>query len=400
MNMIMQNKRIYLDWAAATPLSPEVFSVMEPWLRTNFGNPSSIHQEGLQNRLAINDARDKVAKVLQVKPEFVTFTSGGTESNNLVLFGLVEEKLANGFRYDDLEIITTKIEHPSIAEVVAKISMLGVKVKYVTVDETGRIDLVNFKSLLSAKTILVACAYANSEIGVVQPLHSIKKIIREIEAELGTTILFQVDAAQAPLWLSCHFDTVGADFLVLDVGKCNGPKGLGMLIQSRRAKLKTVLFGGGQEQGLRSGTENVAGIVGGAEALFLAQSNYKTVSETVSLIRDAGIKYLLETIPNVILNGSTGENRLANNINFSVPGLDTEYAVVVLDSRGFATSTKSACAGAGGGESKVVKAISDDPARANSTIRFSLGPATELEEVKAAIDVLMEHIQLMSTLNK
>lgn len=400
MKKSIQDKRIYLDWAAATPLTPEVFLAMEPWLRTNFGNPSSIHQEGMITRQAIEEAREKVAKTLQVKPEFVTFTSGGTEANNLTIFGLVEAKLAAGMTYVDLEVITTKIEHPSIGEAVAKLATLGVKVKYVSVDETGRIDLNNLRELLSAKTILVSCAYANSEIGTIQPLHSIRKIIREVEEREAVVIYFQIDAAQAPLWLSCQFDAVGADFLTLDVGKCGGPKGVGILVQSRRAKLKPIMFGGGQEQGLRSGTENVAGIVGAATALSVAQTNYKLVAEAVTLVRDEAIKYLLTEIPEVIVNGANGENRLANNLNFSVLGLDTEYAVVFLDSKGVAASTKSACAGAGGGESKVVKEISNDPARAASTIRFSLGPTTTLDEVKFAIDILANHTKLMSGFNK
>lgn len=396
--MSLETKRIYLDWAAATPLSRAVFSAMEPYLKDNFGNPSSIHQEGLVNRRGINEAREKIAKTLQVKSEFITFTSGGTEANNLVIFGVIEAKLAAGISYAEMEVITTKLEHPSIIEAVNKLSQLGVVVKYVSVTETGQIDLNNLKELLSPQTILVSCAYANSEIGTIQPLHSIRKIIRKFEEQAVTNIFLHIDAAQAPLWLSCQFDAVGADFLTLDVGKCNGPKGMGILVQSRRAKLQPIMFGGGQEQGLRSGTENVAGIVGAAVALELAQTNYKTVAEKIMSVRDQAFEYLKTEITTVIINGASGNDRLANNLNFSIPGLDTEYAVVVLDSRGIAASTKSACAGAGGGESKVVREISADPARAASTIRFSLGPETTLVEVKIAIDTLAQHVQMMSTL--
>lgn len=393
-----QNKRVYLDWAAATPLAPEVFSAMEPWLREEFGNPSSIHQEGVLTRAAINQAREQLGKGLQIRPEFITFTSGGTEANNLVILGVIEAKLKAGVSHADMEVITTGIEHPSVSKAFEKLSTLGVTVKYVAVDETGRIDLNNLKELLSAKTVLVSCAYANSEIGTIQPLHGIKKAIHQIESEESVEIYLHVDAAQAPLWLSCQFDTVGADFLTLDAGKCCGPKGMGVLLQSRRAKLESVMFGGGQEQGLRSGTENVAGIVGASLAITNAQQNYKVVAEKVSTVRDEAIEYLLQSIPSAVINGPTGDNRLANNINFSVPGLDTEYAVVVLDSKGFATSTKSACSGAGGGESKVVREIVDDPARANSTIRISLGPDTTLEDAKAAIDTLSTHATMMNGL--
>ncbi len=208
--------------------------------------------------------------------------------------------------------------------------------------------------------------------------------------------MFHLDAAQAPLWLSCKFDTLNADLLALDVGKCNGPKGMGVLVRSRRATLAPTLFGGGQESGLRPGTENVAGMVGASVALHEAQKDFKTRVEKVAKVRDAGIEHLLKEIPQAVLNGPTGDERLANNINISIPGLDTEFATVVLDKHGFAVSTKSACAGAGGGESTVVQSISRDPARSSSTLRLSLSPETTLQNVKDLTKVLKSHIEKMS----
>ena len=395
-----QNKRVYLDWAAATQLKEEVFLAMEPYLRKNFGNPSSIHQEGVIARKAVEEARAQIASAVQARPEFVTFTGGGTEGNNLSIMGTIDSLQTDKLSLSDMEVITTRIEHPSVLMTMKALERKGVTVKYVAVDEVGRIELSDFKELVTEKTVLVSCAYANSEIGTVQPLHSIKKIIRETENKFSTTIYFHVDAAQAPLWLSCQFDSTGADFLVLDAAKCCGPKGVGVLVRSRRSQLKQTVFGGSQESGLRPGTENVAGIVGAGVAFLSAQSDWRVRNEKVHEVRDAGIKYLLENITGSVLNGGEREVRLANNINISIPGLDTEYATVVLDSKGFAVSTKSACAGAGGGESGVVREVSADPARASSTLRFSLGPDTTIEELKGLTSVLKEHIALMKSLTK
>lgn len=373
---------------------------MEPFLAGSFGNPSAIHQEGVLARQAVEAARAQVAESVQVRPEFVTFTGGGTEGNNLAIFGVVEALHHAGRDYSSMGIITTRIEHPSIGKAMERLKGLGVNVEYVRVDETGRIELEHLRELLSAETILVSCAYANSEIGVVQPLHSIRKVIKEVEEQHNSIIYFQVDAAQAPLWLSCQFESVGADFLVLDAAKCCGPKGVGVVVRSRRAEVSPTVFGGGQEQGLRPGTENVPGIVAAGVAFKEAQANWRGRAELARAVRDEGIKLLLENVPGAVLNGPTGEDRLANNINISVPGLDTEFTAVVLDSKGFAVSTKSACAGAGGGESVVVKEISADPARATSTLRFSLGPDTILKDIEKLSEFLAAHVNQMQKLTR
>ncbi|MCB9812038.1 cysteine desulfurase [Candidatus Nomurabacteria bacterium] len=400
----MQEKRIYLDWAAATPLLPEAKVAMLPFLEGDFGNASAIHQEGQVARRAVENARDGVARVLQVRPEFITFTSGGTEANNLAILGSLEamcegkasaSTTCEGKASAEMEVITTRIEHPSVMNTMSALKRRGVVVKYVDVDEEGVVELAHLRELLSEKTVLFSVAYANSEIGVVQKLHGIKKVLREAEETYGTKIMFHLDAAQAPLWLNCQFGSTGADVMVLDAGKFCGPKGVGVLVRSRRVELVAAAFGGGQEAGLRPGTENVAGIVGAAVALEVAQSDWCERAKRARSVRDGGIKGLLETIPNAILNGPTGEDRLANNINISILGFDTEYAAVWLDSKGFAVSTKSACSGAGGGESTVVKATSADAARAASTLRFTIGPGTTNEDLHALVTALMAHCALM-----
>jgi len=192
-----KNKRVYLDWAAATPLLPEAKAAMLPFLETEWGNPSSIHKEGMLARQAVETARAQVAESIQVRPEFVTFTGGGTEGNNLAIFGVVEALHSQGREYSSMEFITTRIEHPSIGKAAEHLEVMGVKVKYVGVDETGRIELSHLRELLSEKTVLVSCSYANSEIGAIQPLHSIQKIIKEVAAKVGGSGGGRPDMAQA-----------------------------------------------------------------------------------------------------------------------------------------------------------------------------------------------------------
>lgn len=392
-----QKKRVYLDYAAATPLLPAARKAMEPYLGKVFGNASAIHQEGLEARRAVETAREQVATALQVRPEFVTFTSGGTESNNLAIRGLIMSLKAAGRDFSDMEVITTKIEHPSVMETMKSLERRGVIVKFIPVDKNGLLQLTVVKELVTEKTVLFSAAYANSEIGVVQKVHAIKKALDVAEKKFGTKIYFHLDAAQAPLWLSCQFSSLQADLVSLDVGKCNGPKGVGVLVRSRRVELKPTSLGGGQESGLRAGTENVAGLVGAGVSLTAAQAGWQKRSAVVASVRDAAIAHIQTEIPEAVLNGPTGEDRLANNINISIPGLDTEFATVVLDKHGFAVSTKSACAGAGGGESAVVREISADPARAASTLRISLSPETKLSDLKRLTKVLKNHIEKMKS---
>lgn len=392
-----QDQRVYLDWAAATPLLPAAKAAMEPWLTDNFANPSAIHKEGQAARDAVEAARGRVAAALQVRPEFVTFTGSGTESNNIALLGTILAEVANCRPFTDMEVVSTAIEHPSITQTIAALERRGVVVRYVGVTETGVIKIDELTAALSEKTVLVSTSYVNSEIGSIAPLHKIKKAITAAEAKFGTQILFHVDAAQAPLWQNCQFDTTHADLLTLDAGKCCGPKGVGILIRSKRATPVSVIYGGGQERGLRPGTENVAGIVGAAEALVWAQAGWRERTDIVRTVRDQAISHLQTEISKAVLNGAAGSDRVANNINISIPGLDTEFAAIVLDTHGFAVSTKSACSGAGGGESVVVKATTNDPARAASTLRITLDPNTTLEQLERLTEVLQQHIKKMSS---
>jgi cysteine desulfurase len=393
MSIFKTPKRIYLDYASATPLRKEVGEAMKPFWSLQFGNASSIHQEGVKAREAIETARTKLARLLHVKEEGVVFTGSGTESNNIAIFGTLEEHHRKGIAYEDMEIVSTLLEHPSVLEVLRQVQKWGVHVKYAEVDEEGLIVPHSLESLVTPKTVLFSFAYVNSEIGIVQHVGKLARIIRVLEKKYDSRIYVHIDAAQAPLWLSCELDKLGVDVLTLDAGKCYGPKGVGVLAFRYGVSLKGFMFGGSQEGGLRPGTENTALIVGAVEALAIAQEKYQVRSFDVQQLRDSFITEL-ESIEGVVLNGSK-ESRVANNVNISIPGIDSEFAVIYLDQQGIACSTKSACGGAKGEGSLVVKAITKSEERALSTIRFTLGEETTQEEVMQATKKIKTHIEKM-----
>lgn len=380
-------KRLYLDYAAATPVHSEVLEAMRPYFTEWFGNASAIHAEGVAASEALESARLELARTLGVRQPEVIFTGSGTESNNLALYGHVRAlREIAGRASTDIEIIATAIEHPSILEVLRDLEQQGVVVKYVPVDEAGRVDEKALLALLSPQTALVTFAYANSEIGTVQDVKRLTRCIRKFNTEHGTKIRTHLDASQAPLWLPCQVPPLGVDMMTLDAGKCEGPKGVGVLVVRGGVPLCGFVRGGGQEQALRAGTENTPLIVGAATAIVRAQKHHQENATRVAGQRDLLAAALSSSLSNVVVNGATGERRIANNLNISLPGLDTEYAVVVLDSKGVAASTKSACSGAGGGQSTVLMETTGDAARAASTIRFSLGPLTDL--TPANIDLI------------
>lgn len=380
-------KRVYLDYAAATPVRASVRAAMERYFSDHFANPSAIHHEGREARRAVEAARGTVARILKIRSEDIIFTSGGTESNNLAIFGVVEATHARGVRYEDMEIITTAIEHPSVLETLKVCAARGTVVHYVPVDENGKVVMSAFEELLSEKTVLVTFAYANSEVGVVQ---DVKRITRAVRALGDVRPLVHLDASQAPLWLPLAMDMLGVDMMTLDAGKCYGPKGVGVLAHRHHVELRPFAYGGDQESGLRPGTENVPLIVGCAHALEIAHDGREARVERVKELRDYLLESLSREIPQAVLNGSR-EDRIANNVNISIPGLDGEFAVVTLDVQGVAVSTRSACTGGKGGGSHVVRVLTGDEDRAASTIRFTLGEETTRNDIDRAVSVLAAH---------
>ena len=358
---------------------------MEAVMREHFANPSAVHTEGSAAREMINTYRLKLARLLGVRQEEVTFTSGGTESNHLAIAGVIEHALAHTHA-GDIEVITTPIEHPSVLETLRAFAARGVRVVYAPVGEDGRIVIESFKKLLSPQTRLVTFAYVNSEVGVVQDVKKLTHIIRTYKKEHPDAKLHvHLDASQAPLWLPCRMDSLGVDMMTLDSGKCYGPKS-GVLVHKRNVSLSPTLRGGDQERGLRAGTENTSSIVGCVESLLWAQDEWKARSTRVSLIRDYGIEQLLKEIPGAQLNGSP-EHRVANNIHLSIDGIDGEYAVVYLDSKGIAASTRSACEGGKGGGSHVVQALRPGTSGTN-TVRLTLGEETTKGDIDRVVSTL------------
>lgn len=379
-----------MDYAAATPVRSEIVSLMQPFLSDDFANPGAIHQEGVQAKAAVEDARLEVARTLEVRPEMVYFTASGTESNNLAIAGVIEAKRRDGKGYAEMEVLTTAIEHPSVTEVLRHYSTLGVKVLEILVGEDGVLDVNDLKNKLSHKTVLITTAYVNSEIGSIAPVRQVVRAVAAYNKEQETKIVVHLDAAQAPLWLSCSVSQLGVDIMSLDAGKCYGPKGVGVLALRHGVELVPTFFGGGQERGLRPGTENVPLIVGAARAIKLAQDSYKERAEKVSALRDKAIEKLT-TIDGVEVNGSAAE-RVANNVNVSIAGVEAEFAAITLDTAGIACSTKSACGSGKGAGSAVVRAITGDDERARTSLRFSFGEETTGAEIDTLVTVLTEHV--------
>jgi cysteine desulfurase len=398
-----QRRRIYLDHAALTPPCPEVVALLSRWGKTVVGNPSSLHAEGRSAASRLAMARQQCAQVLSVRPSGVIFTSGGTEANALALLGYVETLVREGRSYNDMEIISTAIEHPSITMTLAQLADQGVRVVTVPVDAQGLVTPAALTHLLSARTVMVACAYVNSEVGTVQPVIALVRAIRQYEREAGRSrIAVMIDAAQAPLWLPCSVPRLGADYVTFDGGKCGGLSGTGALVcgPGQDHKITSLYGGGGQEQGRRPGTENVLGAAAFATALQRAQASWEHRARDTAKIRDVMITTITARVPEVVVNGPLPEHRVANNINISLPGFDSEYAMIVLDDAGIAVGTKSACAGAGSGESVVVRTLTGDPKRARSTLRITLGPRSTVAEGKRVAAVLRQFCDRMKTLTK
>lgn len=391
---IKSSKRIHLDYAATTPVHPDVVNAMEPFWNQVWANPSAIYKEGVASRNSVEISRERLARTLRVRPTDITFTSGGTESNNLAIYGSIRALVEKGSKFEDLEIITTRVEHPSIIATVKHLAECGVKITYASVDEEGLVDTKSFEKLLSPETSLVTFAYVNSETGVIQDVKKITRIIRKWNEARNSSVLVHVDACQAPLWLSCALDALGVDMMSLDAGKCYGPKSSGILVHRHGTDLLPIILGGDQESGLRAGTENPALIIGCVESLVRAQDFYEERSNRIIKVRDYGFDLIKKEIPNVFING-THEARVANNINVSIPGFDTEFTVIVLDKEGVAASTRSACGSEKSEGSSVVREMTKDDARANSTLRFTLGEDSKKEDIEQAVLILKNHIEHM-----
>lgn len=386
---------MYLDAAASTPLSPAVLKAMRPYFRRNFGNPGSVHKEGVEARRALGEARVSVARTLLVRTEEITFTSGGTEANNLALFGVIDTYLKQGRKPESLHVLSTTLEHSSVLTCLKKLQERGVVVEYIPLKEDGLVDVDTFAKLLRKETVLVSVHYVNGEIGVIQPLRDISRAIGAYRARYSVdTPHFHTDASQAPLYLDCALEHVGVDMMTLDGQKIYGPKGIGVLIHRRSVLLAPQIVGGGQEAGLRSGTEPVPLVVGFASALREASNGRSRNVSRITKLRDVLLQSLTLKLPPFLVNGSM-TSRVPNNVNISFPGIDTEYLVIRLDRRGVAASTRSACEGKET-YSHVVYALSQDQARARSTLRLTLPLEISARKVRRAAKIIAQEIKILT----
>lgn len=402
------NKVINLDTAATTPVREEVLLAMKPYWSNKAGNPSSITKGGVIARQAVENSRKIIAGCLKARPQEIIFTGSGTESNNLAILGVVNNLEKQGKKISDLHFITTNIEHSSVTECFKKLERRGAKVDYLKVNELGLVQTKDLRKLIKSNTALISVGYVNGEIGVIQP---IKEIAREIRHARKTNKIlegeypyFHTDASQAGLYCNLSTNELGADLLTLDAQKIYGPKGVGIIFIKAGTNISPIILGGGQEGGLRSGTENVPLIVGMAKAVEICRSGHpsldkegKGAAEKVRNVRDYFWQKIQKDlparagIPAAVLNGDL-ENRLPNNLNISILGIDSEFTVLCLDEAGIVCSTKSAC-NHEEDESFVVQALGGGEGRARSTLRFTLGSDITKKDVDFVVLTLKSIIK-------
>jgi cysteine desulfurase len=395
-------KRIYLDHAAATPVDPRVREAMEPFLSERFANPSGIHEEARVAKASLDDARERIGRVIGAPAKSVIFTSGATESANLAIAGATRA-WAERHPGRTPHLIVSSIEHDAVLAPVRELERAGARVTRLPVSGEGIVALSGLYEALTKDTALVAIMLANNEIGTIQPVADAARTIRRWKKEeLGADRsarpneseswpLLYSDASQAPNHLDTNVIALGVDLMTLSSGKIYGPKGIGLLYRSPRAPLSPILFGGEQEGGLRSGTENVAAIVGFARALEIAGELRASESERLSRLRTELRMQLEKEIPEAIMNGSF-DARLPNNLSFSLPDVDHEFLAVALDAKGFAVATKSACSETEAEISHVLLALREGSGgdRPLSAIRVTLGRDTKAGDIAPFVHALRE----------
>jgi cysteine desulfurase len=378
-------RRIYLDNAATTPTHPDVWKAMRPFLRDSFGNPSSMHSAGQEARVAVEEARDKVASLVGAGSEEIVFTSGGTEADNYALKG-------TAYASDGVKnhIITTSIEHHAVLETCKFLERLGFTVTYLPVDGSGLVDPDDVKRAITTKTMIISVMHANNEVGTIEPVVEIGRIARE------AGISFHCDAVQTAGHIPVKVDDLGVDMLAMSAHKLGGPKGVGALYVRKGTRIISFMHGGEQEKGRRASTENVPGIVGFGKAAEIAQRESDRQEARLTSLRDRLAGGLMARMDGIRLNGHP-TRRLPGNVNLSVEGVDGEYMLLNLSARGICISTGSACSASSKEPSHVLLALGLSHEQARGSIRLSLGRETSERDINRVLAVLPEVVAGLRT---
>ena len=380
-------RKVYLDNAATTALSPKVFEKMMPYLTDIYGNASSPHSFGQTARIGVEHAREQVARAINADPSEIVFTGCGTESDNTVLFGVAERYAKKGDH-----IITTNVEHHAILHSCAALEKKGIKVTYLPVDKDGLVTPEQVRDAITDKTILVSVMFANNEVGTIMPIPEIAAVCHE------KGVLFHTDAVQAAGHIPIDVKAMGIDMLSISGHKFHGPKGVGVLYERKGIRLPSYIIGGEQEKGRRAGTENVAGIVGLGEALELAVTNMSETSARMTRMRDRLIEGIESTIPEVKLNGHRTK-RLPNNVNFSIKYIEGESILLMLDMAGIAASSGSACTSGSLDPSHVLLALGLTHEVAHGSVRMTLGDDTTDEDIDYVLETLPKVAQRLRAMS-
>jgi cysteine desulfurase len=374
-------KRIYMDHSATTPVAPEVLQAMLPYLSDKFGNASSLHSFGQEAKEALEESREKVAKLLAANPEEIIFTSGGTESDNLALKGIARRNKDKG-----KHIITTSVEHPAILETCKKLEKEGFAVTYLPVTSEGLVELAALEAAIRPDTILISVMHANNEVGTIQPLEEIGQLAAERDIYLHT------DAVQSVGKIPTDVKALGVDSLSLSAHKLYGPKGVGALYIRKGTRLENIMQGGGHERGLRSGTENVAGIVGLAKAAELCSESMASEGQRLTQLRDRLAGLVLEKVKDAWING-TMKRRLPGSLNFGFSYVEGESLLLFLDSKGIAVSTGSACSSHKLQPSHVLLSLGLRPEKCHGSLRITMGRSNTTDEVDYVAQCIAEAVE-------
>lgn len=390
----MEKPSIYVDYAASTPLDERVLQTMKPYFTDNFGNSSSFHKIGMHAKEALDSARKSVATSLGARPQEIIFTSGGTEADNLAILGFARKNKEAGNH-----IIVSAAEHKAILEPAIALKKEGFDVTILETDAFGMVSRELVLASMRPETILVSVIYGNNEVGTLNPIQKIGAGIRKYrEAQKSLYPVFHTDACQIAGTEEMNVQKINVDMMSVNGGKMSGPKGVGCLFARQGVKIEPLQYGGGQEQGRRPGTENVAAIVGFAEALHYAVQEGATEKQRLTDLRDYLVKGLKKSIPHIRLNGHPKE-RLANNVNLSFCDVEGEALLLYLDAEGIFASTGSACTSASLDPSHVILALGLPPEVAHSSLRMTLGRSTTKEDLDVIISVLPQVVEKLRAMS-